>query len=84
MVAPTNPPPHVAEAIATFMKARIEAKAKLVDRIDEDLSTGLDRLFDTLVDYVWVELRQRLEFSAIYTQGLPEPLRGDGRRAELA
>ena len=66
VVAPQNPPEHVAEAIATLKKARIKAKAQLVSRIGEDLSTGLERLFDLFVDQVWVELHQRLEFATIY------------------
>jgi hypothetical protein len=66
MVAPANPPPHIVEAIEEFMKGLSEAEGILVLRIDEDLSTWLERIFDLLVDQVWVETRERLEFAAIY------------------
>jgi hypothetical protein len=66
MVAPANPPDHVKEAIAALANAVTEAESLLVARLDENFSTGLERAFDTLVDQVWVELRQRLEFAAIY------------------
>src|SRR5690606_5564902 len=39
---------------------------KLVVRIDEDLSTRLERLFDGVADYVWNHVRRQLEFAGIY------------------
>ena len=65
-LAPKNPPPHIAEAINELKSALNEAKSKLVVRIDEDLSTKLERAFDLLVDYVWNELNRRLEFASVY------------------
>ena len=65
-LAPKNPPPHIAAAIAELKHALAEAQSTMVVRIDEDLSTRLERAFDTLVDYVWNELRRRLEFAGIY------------------
>jgi hypothetical protein len=67
MVAPKNPPPHVAAAIDVLKKVLTEGEAQLVLRIDEDLSTSIERAFDILVDYVWSETRTRLEFAAIYS-----------------
>lgn len=64
--APKNPPAHVQTAIDELKKALAIAESTLVVRIDEDLSTRLERAFDTLVDYVWNELRRRLEFAGIY------------------
>jgi hypothetical protein len=65
-LAPKNPPAHIAVAIDELKKALADAESTLVLRIDEDLSTRLERAFDTLVDYVWNELRRRLEFAGIY------------------
>jgi hypothetical protein len=65
-VAPLDPPPHVAIAIESLELVLIEVKDGLVSRIDEDLSTGLERSFDVFVDRVWVEVRDRLESYEIY------------------
>jgi hypothetical protein len=75
-VAPVSPPPHVAIAIESLGMVLIEVKDGLVSRIDEDLSTGLERSFDVFVDRVWFEVRSRLESYEIYkhegTQKLTE------------
>ena len=47
-LAPKNPPPHIVEAINELQAALDEANSKLVVRIDEDLSTKLERAFDLL------------------------------------
>jgi hypothetical protein len=66
MVAPVDPPAHVKEAMIALANAVTEAEGLLVARLDENFSTGLERSFDIMVDQVWIELRQRLEFAAIY------------------
>jgi hypothetical protein len=75
-VAPTVAPPHVAAAIGSLVKVLTEVKEGLVSRIDEDLSTGIERSFDVFVDRVWFEVRNRLESYEIYkhegTQKLTE------------
>ena len=66
MVAPENPPEHVKEAIVTLGDELDGAETTLVERIDEDLSTALERLFDSVVDRSWHETRQRMVFASIY------------------
>jgi hypothetical protein len=65
-VAPTAPPAHVQLAADLLIKVLSEVEIGLVSRIDEDLSTRLDRAFDIFVDGVWLEMRERLLFFAYY------------------
>jgi hypothetical protein len=81
-LAPKNPPQHVAAAIDQLKKTLADAESSMVVRIDEDLSTKLERAFDTLVDYVWNELRRRLEFAGIYNHP-GAPMLSDEEREEL-
>ncbi len=65
-VAPKQPPAHVGVSIGELADVVAEAEAGLVARIDEDLSTKLERLFDIFVDVVWNEFNSRLEFQQVY------------------
>jgi hypothetical protein len=66
-VAPKNPPAHVQVSLDILLKVLTEVQLGLVSRIDEDLSTRLERAFDIFVDGVWFDLRHRLEFYQCYT-----------------
>lgn len=65
-VAPEAPPVHVQAAMTVLVDVLGEVETGLVSRIDEDLSTRLERFFDIFVDGVWMDLRHRLEFYAYY------------------
>lgn len=65
-VAPKDPPQVVEVAKKDLSQVRNEVEAGLVVRIDEDLSTRIERSFDSFVDRVWNELRDRLAFYTIY------------------
>lgn len=65
-VAPSDPPGHVELAIKDLAGVLSEVEAGLVSRIDEDVSTRLERAFDIFVDGVWLDLRSRLEFYGLY------------------
>ena len=66
MVAPENPPEHIKEAISDLAQELQTAESMLVERIDEDLSTTIERLFDIVVDRAWHETRNRMVFASIY------------------
>ncbi|PRQ10119.1 hypothetical protein [Enhygromyxa salina] len=59
-------PPQVTATRNDLAAVLAEVEAGLVARIDEDLSTRREQAFDSLVDRVWLELRERLEFYTIY------------------
>lgn len=65
-VTPKDSPGHVEAAAKSLAETLAETEAGLVSRIDENLSTGLERAFDTFVDGVWLELRNRLAFYRHY------------------
>jgi hypothetical protein len=65
-VAPKNPPEHIQISINSLTGVLGEVEIALVTRIDEDLSTRIERAYDLFVDAVWFDLRHRLEFFHIY------------------
>lgn len=61
-VAPNAPPGHVKLSMEQLLGVLALVDAGLISRIDEDLSTRLERAYDIFVDGVWFELRDRLAF----------------------